>query len=197
MKLIRITFSLLLVGVLFACGSSTSENNEGTAGSDIVLESLNKENLLKEIARREEVLNNDTSGIDKQKAKELMDAYIVFSERFSSYEGAADNLFKAGEIAMGLNMTAEAIRCFDKVFNDFSDYEKRPYALFLKAFVLENQAQNFEEAKRIYQLFLVEFPTHEMADDAEYSIKNIGKSPEELIREFEIQDSIKKAKEQV
>ena len=96
---------------------------------------------------------------------------------------------------MGINMTAESIKYLDKVYNDYPRFEKRPYALFLKAFVLENQSNNLAEAERVYTQFIEEYPNHEMADDAKYSIDNMGKSPEELIREFEIQDSIKKAQE--
>lgn len=36
----------------------------------------------------------------------------------------------------------------------------------------------------------MEFPNHEMADDARASIDNLGKSPEEIIRGFEIKDSL-------
>ena len=57
-------------------------------------------------------------------------------------------------------------------------------------FVQENYSGNLDEARRIYQLFLMEFPNHEMADDARASIDNLGKSPEEIIRGFEIKDSL-------
>ena len=58
--------------------------------------------------------------------------------------------------------------------------EKKP-----KAFVLENQINDYDQAKNTYEVFIEEYPDHPMRDDAEYSIKNMGKSPEELIKEFE------------
>lgn len=67
--------------------------------------------------------------------------------------------------------------------------------MFLKAFVLENQAQKYDQAKEVYEEFILLYPGHVMADDARYSIENMGKTPEELIEEFERQDSIRQAQE--
>ncbi len=59
--------------------------------------------------------------------------------------------------------------------------------MFLKGYVYENDLRDLETAKKIYEEFLVKYPDDEFADDAEISIKNLGKSPEELIKEFEEQ----------
>lgn len=187
-----LSFSLLS---LMACDSQKNEAEENEKSSYVALEKMNIENLEKEVKKREAALNKDTTKMDRYKASELMQAYAVYGERFPNYENAADRLFKAGELAMGLGHKVEAIKYFEKVYNEYVDYEKRPYALFMKAFVLENQAMKYEQAKEVYEQFIAEFPDHDMADDAAYSIKNMGKSPEELIREFEIQDSLKNAKE--
>jgi tetratricopeptide (TPR) repeat protein len=195
MKMLKNLLFCFTVLSFVACGSTEANTETTETEKVVVLEKLNRKNLEAEIKKREQALNNDSLTVNRKHARELMEAYIVYADRFPAYENAADNLFKAGEIAMGLNLTVESIRCFDRVYNKFTDYEKRPYSLFLKAFVLENQAQNFEEARSIYEQFITEFPQHEMADDAAYSVKNMGKTPEELIREFEIQDSIKKAGE--
>ena len=122
-----------------------------------------------------------------------MRAYAAYAERFGNYDKAPGSLYKAGEMAMAFELPVDAIKYFDRLYNEYPDFEKRPYALFLKAFVTENQSQNYEEAERLYKEFIELYPDHEMADDAEYSIKNMGKSAEELIRQFEIQDSIREA----
>ena len=190
MKILKFTAIALIATLVIACGS---KGGDATTTEEVVLESLNHDNLLVEIEKREKALSQDSVKTDRQKAEDLLEAYMVFQERFSNDDKSAEYLFKAGEIAMGINLTAISIKCLDKVYNDYKSYEKRPYALFLKAFVQENQANNYEEAKANYELFIQEYPEHEMTDDAEYSIKNMGKTPEELIREFEIQDSIRAA----
>ncbi|MEQ8623958.1 MAG: tetratricopeptide repeat protein [Vicingaceae bacterium] len=195
MKITKIISVAIVATILVACGSPEEKANKEPVDSAIKLDKLNEENLLAEVQRREKLLNEDEDGMQNGRARALMDAYVAYATRFSNYENAAEYLFKAGEIAMGINMTAESIKYLDKVYNDYPRYERRPYALFLKAFVLENQSNNLDEAERVYTQFIEEYPTHEMADDAKYSIDNMGKSPEELIREFEIKDSIKKAQE--
>jgi len=197
MKKLTIYFlSVALIG-LSACGSQGKEGENEEKSSYVALEKMNIDNLEKEVKKREVALNKDSMTMDRYKAAELMEAYAVYAEQFPNYENAADRMFKAGELAMGLGHKVQAIKYFEKVYNEYPKYEKRPYALFMKAFVLENQAMQYDQAKEIYEQFIAEFPNHDMADDAEYSIKNMGKSPEELIREFEVQDSLKKAKEAV
>jgi inosine/xanthosine triphosphate pyrophosphatase family protein len=39
----------------------------------------------------------------------------------------------------------------------------------------------------IYELFLQKYPDNDFADDARISIENLGKTPEELIKQFEEQ----------
>lgn len=193
MKRLTIYFLSFALITLSSCGSQENKDKNEGESSYVALDKLNIENLEKEIKKREAALNSDTNTMDRYKAADLMEAYAVYGERFPNYEHAADRMFKAGELAMGLGHKVQAIKYFEKVYNEYRDYEKRPYALFMKAFVLENQARQYDQAKEVYEQFITEFPNHDMADDAEYSIKNIGKSPEELIREFEIKDSIKQA----
>ena len=79
---------------------------------------------------------------------DLMQAYTVYGARFPNTAGAPDFLFSAGEIAMNLGLTVQAIKLFETVYDDYQDYEKHEYALFFKAYVIENQAMQYEEAKK-------------------------------------------------
>jgi len=185
-------FSLTIV--MASCGSASTED-QAQESEYIALDRLNIESLNQEIIEREKTLREDTLGVDPQKAVALMEAYAVYVDRFPNRASSAERLFKAGELAMSLNHAVQSIKYFERVYNDYEDYEKRPYALFLKAFVLENQAKEYEQAKLVYEDFLSQYPDHPMADDAAYSVKNMGKSPEELIKEFERQDSIRAAQE--
>lgn len=194
----KVLFILGIISSLTFASCGQKANEEQTEEKAYVsLEKMSIETLEEEIAKREKVLNQDKNGIDSKNASDLMEAYTVYAVRFPNRANSADRMFKAAELAMSLNHTIQAIKYFAKVYNEYPDYEKRPYALFLKAFVLENQARDYVQAESVYQEFLRLYPGHDMADDAEYSIQNMGKTPEELIREFEKQDSIKAAQEGV
>jgi tetratricopeptide (TPR) repeat protein len=195
MKTLKISLIALFVIVLSACGGNKTEDSNTQSESEyIALDKLNIDELEAEIKKRIGVIEND-SVVNKGNGVALMEAFIAYGDNFSDNEKAADYLFRAGEIAMNLNHTAQSIKLFSRVYSDFKDYEKRPYALFMKAFVLENQALNYNEAKIYYDEFISEYPDHPMTDDAEYSVKNLGKTPEELIKEFETQDSLNALKE--
>ncbi|MBL4710470.1 MAG: hypothetical protein JKY48_18725 [Flavobacteriales bacterium] len=186
---------IISISTFIACGDGQSKNNNETtetSSSEVDVNKLNMNNLLAEIEKREKAFKGEKT-VNHRNGILLMKAYAAFAERFSNREHAAEYLFKAGEIAMGAELPVESIRYLDKLYNDHPHFEKRAYGLFLKAFVLENQAQNLDEAKKTYELFLSEFPAHEMADDALASIANLGKTPEQIIREFEVRDSIAKA----
>ncbi len=192
---IRTLFILGLSLVFASCQNNNGENQDTNEEAYLSIKKMNIDELSAEIKKREKALNEDTITSDGSLAAELKEVYVVYANRFSNHENAADYLFKAGELSMGLNHTSDALKYFEKVYKEFPDYDKRPYALFLRAFVLENQVQEYSQAAVLYEMFIEKFPNHAMADDAEYSLKNLGKSPEELIREFEIQDSIRAAQE--
>lgn len=189
-------FSLVLLLVAFyACSGKVKNEADTNAETEMVevdVEKANLENLVKEIKKREADLEKGDNPNNAKKYR-MIEAYIAYSERFNNRENADEYLFRAARMASEVGMTAESIKYFDRLYNEFDRYEDRPLALFMKAFVLENHANNLDEARIHYEKFLQEYPTHEMADDARISIQNLGKSAEDIIREFEIKDSIQKA----
>jgi hypothetical protein len=48
--------------------------------------------------------------------------------------------------------------------------------------------QKYEDASRYYRLFLKKYPNHPLAKDAKISLDNIGKTPEDLVKEFELKN---------
>jgi TolA-binding protein len=65
-------------------------------------------------------------------------------------------------------------------------HAQAPAALFLSGFIYENDLGDLEKAKAAYEDFIKRYPTDtSYLDDVQVSLKNLGKSAEELIREFE------------
>ncbi|MCB0806688.1 MAG: tetratricopeptide repeat protein [Bacteroidales bacterium] len=148
--------------------------------------SSEKENMLADIKQTEDSLFADeTKMIDRKLAGELVDKYVAYADAYPEDPQTPQILFKAGDLSMNMNMSRKAIQIFDRVMNNYPDYEKTPQCLFLKGYIYENDLKDLKTAKQIYEDFLDKYPDDEFADDAEISIKNLGKSPEELIREFE------------
>ena len=120
-----------------------------------------------------------------KKGETLLAAYLDYTGMFKDSSSAPVYMFKAAELALGLNKVQQSLELFNRIIYQYPDFEKVPESLFLMGFIYENNLQNFGKAKEIYENFLQRFPDHEFADDAALSIQNLGKSPEELVREFE------------
>lgn len=123
--------------------------------------------------------------VDKEKGYQLIDAYVAYAKAHPKDTASVNFLFKAGDIAMNMEMPGQAILYYDRVLVMDPDFRKAPESLFLKAFIYENQMGDLEQAKKFYELFLEKYPTHVLAKDAEASLKYLGKSPEELIKMFQ------------
>jgi len=142
-----------------------------------------------------ELMSSRMTKLDTAKAAQLITLYDKFVNEFPKDTLSPVYLFRAADLNMAINRGNQSVVCLDKIINDYHDYSKVPDCMFLKAFVAENVMHNLALADQYYREFLKEFPTHKLAKDAEASLKNLGKSPEELVAEFEAkQDSIEKAK---
>ena len=198
MKQLKFIAILISFSFFIACGSNTEEskkeNDKMEIKSNVIdVNKMNRENLKALVEKREKALENGDTP-DNARKYDLMKAYVAYGIRFQSYKYADEYLFKGARLCSELGKITESIKYFDKLYSNYPDFKDRPLALFMKAFVLENHAQNLDEAKVVYEQFLSEYPTHEMADDAKISIANLGKTPEQIIREFEVRDSLEKVK---
>ncbi len=163
---------LALVAALASCGSS----NEKDAA---------------EIQTAEDTLFSTSEGfIDKAKALELVDLYVDYANSYPDDSMAVEYLFKGAEFCLNLGEGQRAITLYNRVIQEYPDFRKVPECLFLKGYVYENYLGDLDNAKAIYLEFIEKYPDNEFADDAEISIQNLGKSPEELIKQFEEQQAV-------
>ncbi|MCK5169148.1 MAG: tetratricopeptide repeat protein [Bacteroidales bacterium] len=169
----KLTIVLVLASFLIiACNSAKREQNKA----------------IKEIQSLEsELIADSISIINQKKAKQLIDLYNIYSSNYKTDSLAPEYLFKAGELAMNLNYSTQAIVYLNRFEKDFNSHDKMPYCIFFQAFIYENQLNNLEKAEQYYQRFIDKYPNHELADDAATSIKHLGKSLEEIIQSFEEQ----------
>ena len=122
---------------------------------------------------------------DKQKATELIALYEKYAEKFPKDSVSGLYLYKGGKMAMSVNDGEKAISLFDKVTRLFPGVSVAPECVFLTAFVYENNLRNITKARDTYKDFLQKYPSHDLADDARLSLDNLGKTPEQIVKEFE------------
>jgi outer membrane protein assembly factor BamD (BamD/ComL family) len=136
------------------------------------------------------------TSFEKAKADSLMTMYETFITRFPDDSLSPGYTFKAANIAMNMNEGAKSLALFDQYITKYPDRPKAEVCLFFKAYVYENVVRNLDKAKETYLVFIEKYPKSQFADDAQIALQNLGKSPEEMFREFELKqkaDSTRKA----
>ena len=111
---------------------------------------------------------------------------------YSNYSGekicgsiTPEYLFKAGEVSIGLKEYDQAAGFFERIYNNYPDYNKRVESLYLVGFVYDEHANNYGKAKEYYEKVVANHPDHGFADDAKASIETLGLTDEEIIKKFE------------
>ena len=101
----------------------------------------------------------------------------------------ADLLLKAAGLAKTIENPQKAVELYSRLADGMPQHPKAPTALFMLGFVYENDLGDLAKAKAIYESFLQKYPNDpDFADDAQTALKMLGKSPEEIIKEFEQQN---------
>jgi outer membrane protein assembly factor BamD (BamD/ComL family) len=139
----------------------------------------------KGISKLEEELTAQAARPEPEKLNELMDLYLNFIENHPTDSTSPQYLYKAVNLAMGMNNGPKAMELVDRTLNEYPNSSKQAETIFLKAYIYENLLSNLGLAQKTYRDFLSRYPDHELSDDAEAALMNLGKSPEELVREFE------------
>jgi outer membrane protein assembly factor BamD (BamD/ComL family) len=80
----------------------------------------------------------------------------------------------------GKEAYADAIETFKLILEKYPNGETTAQSTFMLGFIYANSLENFEQAKKYYTLFIEKYPDHELADDAQYELNNLGKDINDL-----------------
>jgi hypothetical protein len=163
----------LIISALIACSSAgkPASQEEQLAASIDSLEGI--------------LFSNSEAKTDIKAGMLLVRKYATFYKLNPTDSIAVDRLFKAAEVSMGIGQGNLAVKYFRTISDEHADFHKAPEALFLSGFCSENLNNDIEQAKFFYEQFIKKHPDHKLAQDAKFSIQNLGKSDEELIKMFE------------
>jgi len=129
--------------------------------------------------------DDSTFRIDNRLAADYVNSCLLFASLSPENPKSPVLLFKAGETARTVRNFSKSIEIYDWVYEKYPDFEKAPQALFLKGFTLDNDMKRHSEAKAIYESFLAKYPNDDFADDTKFLLNNIGKSDDDIIKNFE------------
>ncbi len=164
---------ILSIVFLIACGG-------GTENSD----SMSKADRLQIIKDLESKALVNVEKFDTATALALVKNYDLYANENPDDELTPGYLYKAVNYSSALVKPELSIQFIDRIIENYPDYEKTPYCMFLKGFIYEDYLNDLENAEKSYRLFIRKYPDHNMTDAAKFSLRNLGKSPEEILEEL-------------
>ncbi|MBX2816007.1 MAG: tetratricopeptide repeat protein [Saprospiraceae bacterium] len=100
----------------------------------------------------------------------------------SSQEEKIKYRWKTGETARALKRYDEAEKILRSIYEDHPQSAYASKALFLHAFMLDEDKDEHSAAKDLYVRFIETYPSSDFHDDATFLLQNLGKSDEEILR---------------
>ncbi len=143
-----------------------------------------KEKQLSKIKKIEKQLHTDHV-LNANTGKAAFQQYMNYASTYPDDSIAPDYLFKAGEIATHLKDYEKALNCYELISTHYPAYPYLRESLYLQANLLDNFLNDDSQAKQKYEEFLLKYPTGNFTEDAKAAITHLGKTDEELIKEFE------------
>ena len=171
MKLI-VTLFIFISFVLSACSGGDKE--------------AKKKELSDQIKKVEqEMFSSPEVSVTSDKANSIVLLYSRYVNENPEDSISPIYLFKSGEMFRAANNGKMSVKYYQRLIDEYPYSEKVPVAIFLQGFVYENILTDMVNASKFYKLYLEKYPNGEFAKDAAVLIENLGKSPEEMIKEFE------------
>jgi len=126
--------------------------------------------------------------------KKAAEDFIKTSEELAALQKKnpdqyVDILLKAAGLAKTIENPTKAIELYASILANAPQHPKAATAQFMTGFIYANDLNELDKAKAAYETFLQKYPNDELAESAKMEIENLGKSPEELIKKFEQQQS--------
>ncbi len=165
--IITLTFSF------FACQNEVKKEEK----SQLTYESI------QEIGKK--IFDESTGKLDYKIARQYITSVDTFVINNPKDEKSPTLLMKAAEVARTTKSYTKALELYQTIYEKYPNSKEAPQALFLKGFTLDNELHQIEAAKKIYEEFLEKYPDNDFADDTKFLLENLGKSEEELVKEFE------------
>ena len=140
-----------------------------------------RQEALDKITKTEDSIDIQNTLVDTEVGMRLIDNYVAFSSQFPEDSLAPVFWHRAAQVAANIHRPDLAVVYLDTIIGQYADYKQLAECYFYKGFVLENVAQDYDNAKIAYQAFVDKYPNDPLAKDAKVLIENLGLSPEELL----------------
>jgi hypothetical protein len=119
-------------------------------------------------------------------ANDAITAFTDFAYHCNSDTITPIYLIKTAQIAQAINNTPQAQVVLEKCISDYPNFKDRAAAIFLLAQLYDETVylNNEDEARRLYQKIIDEYPKSDWATSAKGAIQFIGKTDQQILQEL-------------
>lgn len=146
-----------------------------------------------------EAMRNDSiilaaTELDPKVGNKAIKAFTDFASFCPNDSLAPVFLLKAGQIAASINNLPQAQVCFEKCYMDFPKFKNGGAAMFLLAQMYDEASllNDEEKARELYGKIINTYPNTEWAKQADDARGLLGKTDEQIVKEFEKKNAKKK-----
>lgn len=144
---------------------------------------LSPDSMIVELATQ--MFNDTLLQLNQPIARQYVDACEAFATVMQGDPRSAEYLHKGAETARSLQTIDKSLNLYDWIIERYPNHPRAAQSLFLKGFTLDNNLNQYEQAKVIYEAFLAKYPDNEFAESARFLIENLGKTDEELLQSLQ------------
>ncbi len=83
------------------------------------------------------------------------------------------------------NQFKEAVQVYNTIEQRYPEFDGIPEVMFVKAFILDEELDQKDQAKEAYNALITKFPNHPFSKDAQALLTQLHMSDDELIKMFE------------
>jgi TolA-binding protein len=173
-------FAIIVASFMASCSSKQQSQNQSTAPA----QDTSREALLTAVTAAETNLKTLTT-IDVVNANLAITAYTKFAGHFPNDSLAPRFLFNAAKWAMSSGQYQRALSFYDNICTKYPASKKIPDCIFVQGFIYDSYLKDTAKAHAKYQEVINKYPDNELAAQAKAAISALGKTDEELMKEFE------------
>jgi tetratricopeptide (TPR) repeat protein len=172
--------------ILFSCG--TPGDKTTIDGSVSNKDQGKRDSMLLKIHAIETTINTNMKAaiLDPHLASEAVQYYTQFASVFPQDSNSAMFLFRASDIECNaMHLYDQALAHLQQITEKHPEFRKLPVVYFQIGVIYDDNLNDDVKAKVAYEKFLEKFPDHPLASQVKALIGYLGKTNEELLKEFE------------
>lgn len=184
----------LIVGLMSLCLSCTHSPSEKHEEDGQESDTVNTEaykavsdcDKLKAAARSMDSILLNATELKQEVGLKACEAFLNFVHYCGKDSACPIFLIKTAQVSQSIQNYAQARIALETCISDYPSFKNKPAALFLLGQLYDEPTQLNDEkkAKELYLQIIKEFPTNEWAQSAKGAMALLGKSDEEIVRQF-------------